>query len=157
MSRRLSKPAKWSIKAFHDRIMGRFLNSVRLGIRTDYRKARLDVVRVYNAQTSVRMLLLSGMVICLLLAGCSDEAAKHCNRAIALWKKGEYDEAITEFDKAIELNPNYGKAYCYRANAYYDDGRYGRAWDDVHTAQELGYEVAPRFLKTLREVSGRER
>lgn len=73
-----------------------------------------------------------------------------CRRAYH--KRGE---AIAEFDKAIELNPQYAKAYYLRANAYYDDGRYGKAWDDVHKAQELGYRVAPRFLDILREVSGR--
>lgn len=91
----------------------------------------------------------------LFIIGCRDEATKHSNSGIALWKEGECGEAIAEFDKAIELNPQYAKAYYFRANAYYDDGRYGKAWDDVHKAEELGYRVAPRFLKILREVSGR--
>ena len=112
---------------------------------------------VWKAEISRRVLLWSGVVVCLLFAGCLDEAAEQTDRGMALWKKGEYDAAIAEFDKAIELNPQYGKAYYYRANAYYDDHQYSRAWDDVHAAQELGYRIAPRFLEILREASGRER
>ena len=97
------------------------------------------------------------VVICLCLVGCNDEVTQHSNRGIALWKKDKYDEAVAEFNKAIELDPKHAKSYYYRANVYYDCGQYGRAWDDVHVAEELGYKVAPRFLKVLREVSGRER
>jgi tetratricopeptide (TPR) repeat protein len=103
------------------------------------------------------LLLWLGLVICLFIIGCRDEATKHSNSGIALWKEGKCGEAIAEFDKAIELDPKYAKAYYFRANAYYDDGRYGNAWDDVHTAEELGYRVAPRFLKILRDVSGRDK
>lgn len=96
-------------------------------------------------------------IVCLFLVGCNDEATQHSNRGIAFWRKGKYEEAIAEFDKAIELDPKHAKAYYYRANVYYDDGRYSNAWNDVHKAEELGYKVAPRFLKILRKVSGRER
>lgn len=115
------------------------------------------MVRVRNTRMSYNVLFCSGLILCLFLVGCLDEAAEHSDRGMALWKKGEYDKAIAEFDKALEMDPKNGKAYYYRANAYYDEGRYGKAWDDVHAAQELGYRIAPRFLKILREVSGRER
>lgn len=113
-------------------------------------------VRKKERKVSAALLRWS-VVVCLFFIGCKDEAAEHNNRGIALWKKGDYSSAKAEFDKAIELNPKSGKAYFYRANVYYDEGRYGKAWDDVHAAQDLGYRVAPRFLEILREVSGKDR
>ena len=112
---------------------------------------------VYRKGLSKVIPLCFAVVFCLCLAGCNDEAEEHSNRGISLWKKDKYEEAIAEFNKAIEINPKHAKSYYYRSNAYYDDGQYNRAWSDVHKAEELGYKVAPRFLKILREVSGRER
>lgn len=115
------------------------------------------MIRVQNTRAFRSVFLWAGAVVCLFLVGCNDEAAERCDRGIVLWKKGAYDAAIAEFDKAIELDPKSGKSHFYRANAYYDDHRYSKAWDDVHAAQDLGYRVAPRFLEILREVSGRKR
>ena len=70
---------------------------------------------------------------------------------------GEYDRAIFDYGKAVEINPGYALADYNRANAYYQKGDYDRAWEDVHKAQSLGYPVSPGFLKTLRETTGRER
>ena len=39
------------------------------------------------------------------------EAAIHNNRGIAYRDERDYDRAIESFTKAIELNPNFAKAY----------------------------------------------
>jgi tetratricopeptide (TPR) repeat protein len=36
--------------------------------------------------------------------------------------KGEFDKAIADFSKAIELDPNYAEAYFNRAYAYHRKG-----------------------------------
>ena len=36
--------------------------------------------------------------------------------------KGNYDQAISDFTKAIGLDPNYAKAYNNRGLAYYTEG-----------------------------------
>jgi protein O-mannosyl-transferase len=41
----------------------------------------------------------------------------HNNRAIGLARKGAFPEAITHFEKALELNPNHGEAHYNLANA----------------------------------------
>jgi tetratricopeptide (TPR) repeat protein len=73
--------------------------------------------------------------------------------------KGQDDQAISDFTKALEINPRYALAYNSRAVAYYYLQDYNRAWDDVYKAQGLGfgYQIHPGFLKALREASGRER
>lgn len=50
----------------------------------------------------------------------------------------EYDEnAIPDFDKTIELNPNYTEAYIHRGLSYYGLGQYERAIKDFDKAIEL--------------------
>ena len=45
-------------------------------------------------------------------------AEAYYNRGIAYGDKGEYDKAIEDYSKAIELNPEYAEAYNNRGNAY---------------------------------------
>lgn len=71
------------------------------------------------------------------------------------------DKDIADFSKSIELNPdNSMKAYYYYLRAYtycYNKKDYNKAWDDVHKAEELGYNVDARFLSALKKASGREK
>ena len=76
---------------------------------------------------------------------------------IVYWAKGQFDKAISDYNKAIELNPKYADAYYNRGVACYYKREYDKTWKDVHMAQSLGYQVHPGFLKALREASGRQR
>jgi tetratricopeptide (TPR) repeat protein len=71
------------------------------------------------------------------------------------YDQGNYTKAIELYEKAIELDPDYAKAYYNRAVAYYYMKEYDKAWDDVYKTQSLGNQVHPGFLKALREASGR--
>jgi len=71
--------------------------------------------------------------------------------------RGEYDKAIADYDKAVEINPKFAKAILSRGVANYYKGEYGKAWEDVHKVQSLGYQVHPGFLKALREASGTQK
>ena len=83
------------------------------------------------------------------------EAYSNRGGAYALGK-GQYDLAIADCTKAIELNPKDAGAYNNRGFAYYSKGKYDKAWEDVHKAESLGYQVDLEFLKDLREASGRQ-
>lgn len=61
------------------------------------------------------------------------------------------------FGQVIEIDPKYAMAYYNRAILYFGKQEYDKAWEDVHKAESLGSQVSPKFLKALREVSGRER
>lgn len=60
-----------------------------------------------------------------------------CNRGEAYSRKGEYDRAILDCSRAIELNPNFAAAYYDRGLAYKNKGETSRATDDLNRAKEL--------------------
>jgi tetratricopeptide (TPR) repeat protein len=66
-------------------------------------------------------------------------------------------KAISDFNKAIEINPRDAMAYNNRGLAYFFKSDYEKAWDDVHKAEDLGQQAHPKFLKMLREASGRQK
>ncbi len=106
--------------------------------------------------------LLIGMVL-LLAAGCAttqtelNDAWAYYNRGLAYFEKGQYDQAISDYTKALEINPRYARAYYDRGSAYARKGQYDKAWEDVHKAQDLGHKIHPGFLKDLRKASGKQK
>ena len=63
------------------------------------------MMRVQNKETFKSILLTLGMIVCLFVTGCKDKSVDHTNRGRAYLNKHEYDLAIGEFTKAIEINP----------------------------------------------------
>ena len=59
---------------------------------------------------------------------------------------GDYQQAIKDYDKAIELDPKDAVAYYRRATAYMDLGDRRQAMKDYKTAARLGDMEAQGFL-----------
>jgi len=78
------------------------------------------------------------------------------NRGSAFHYKGQYDRAISDYNKAIEIDPEYALAYFNRGVAYFKKGDYDRAWEDFLMAQALGYSVPPEFFEQFRKAYGGE-
>ena len=103
------------------------------------------------------------VIVLLLAAGCAtmqtelNDAAAYFNRGKAYYDKGQYDQAISDFTKALEIDPRFAVAYHFRAMVYAKKGQYDKAWEDVHKVQDLGYKIRAGFLKDLREASGRQK
>jgi len=74
------------------------------------------------------------------------------NRGLAHGKKVQFDQALADFDKTIELNPQSSEAYNNRAVVYYSMQEYYKAWEDVHKAQSMKFQVYPGFLVKLRQM-----
>ena len=70
--------------------------------------------------------------------GIPDEAVSCFEKGLAHACKGEYDNAIVKYDKAIELYPNYILAYQNRGDAYFFKGEFKKAIQD--------YDVVLAFL-----------
>jgi Flp pilus assembly protein TadD len=65
------------------------------------------------------------------------DARFYNNRGIAYGEKGQYDQAISDFNKAIEIKPGYDKAYNNRGIVYRLKGQYDRAISDFKRAIEI--------------------
>ena len=77
-------------------------------------------------------------LILTILAGCGNiESVKLYNQGTELLEKGQYDQAIANFDKAIEINPRYAEAYNNRGIAYLRKGQYDKAISDFTKVIEI--------------------
>lgn len=70
---------------------------------------------------------------------------KHVRRALSLLKKGQHDEAIRSFDKAILLEPGNAKTHAQRASAWEAKGDLDKALSDYNTAIDLDHTSIPAF------------
>ena len=72
-------------------------------------------------------------------------------------RQGNLTEAISDYAKAIEIDPKDAEAYYNRGVDYYTAKEYDKAWIDVHKAEKLGYAVHPEFLAALKQASGKDK
>lgn len=63
-------------------------------------------------------------------------------RGDAYYKKGQYDEAVSDFTKALEINPKFAEAHYYRGIAYDKMGLYDEAISDYNKALEINPKYA---------------
>jgi tetratricopeptide (TPR) repeat protein len=67
----------------------------------------------------------------------SDTVDNYINRGDENLKNGEISLAIENFNKAIQLNPEFAAAYTFRSKAYSQIGKYEKAFEDNDKALEL--------------------
>jgi tetratricopeptide (TPR) repeat protein len=67
------------------------------------------------------------------------------NRGTAWFYKGDYDRAIADCTRALELNPQYAEAYNNRGTAWFYKGDYDRAIADCTRALELNPQYAEAY------------
>ena len=88
------------------------------------------------------------VLIIFLIAGCVkkqrpkiEDTKTYNDRGLTQVKKGNYDQAISDFNKAIDLNPRDADVYNHRGNAYSLKRQFEQAISDYTRAIELN----PRF------------
>ncbi len=90
-------------------------------------------------------LLVVVLLIAGILVGCvgpaKGTAEWHFDQGYKLAEQGHYDQAIEEYTKAIELDPDMAEAYCDRAVGYTEEGRHDLAIADCNKAIELDPEL----------------
>jgi tetratricopeptide (TPR) repeat protein len=69
--------------------------------------------------------------------GENSEAEEICERAFGLYMEDDYDEAIAECTRAIELDPDCQDAYTWRGNCYKETGELDKALADLNRAVRL--------------------
>lgn len=112
---------------------------------------------VVDNKTLKGTLLRSGIALCLFHVGCGGRFVKSVDEENTFVRTDRYDRAILELSRVLEKNPQNARAYYERGLIYYEKGQYDKAWQDVRTAQGLGYEVPAVFLRLLSETSGDRR
>jgi tetratricopeptide (TPR) repeat protein len=83
----------------------------------------------------------------LIEAGGSNAAVFYYNRANAYDSKGDYDAAIPDYTKAIELNPKFTEAYNERGFAYFKKKQYDNSVADATMAIEIDPRNAGAYLE----------
>jgi tetratricopeptide (TPR) repeat protein len=78
------------------------------------------------------------------------------DRGFAFSKVGRYGDAITDFTKAIELNPNDITAYNGRSFAYSRTGQHDKAIADAERAIDLGPEKALAYQSRAVAYEGKK-
>ena len=66
-----------------------------------------------------------------------DLAATYSNRGILYTRNKEYDKALADHDRAIQLMPTMGEAYINRGNVYFHNKDYDKALADYEKAIQL--------------------
>jgi tetratricopeptide (TPR) repeat protein len=65
-------------------------------------------------------------------------------------EKKKLEEAITSFQKALEINPKFAEAHYSLAVSYYEKQEYEKAIEHCDQAGKLGILVDPKFLERLK-------
>lgn len=79
-------------------------------------------------------------------------AEAYFNRGVAYMNKQQYDDAIADLTKALEINSRIAEAYLNRGVAYVSKQMYDEPIADFNKAEILGLQIDPEFLKDLREA-----
>lgn len=72
------------------------------------------------------------VIAALVFVSCVDEAEQHYNAGVELYNQGQLNEAIAEYTKVIELEPEWvAEVYYSRALTHYHLGEYQQAIEDL--------------------------
>ena len=61
---------------------------------------------------NIMMLVLIGVSFLCISSVYAETAEEYYNSGVAYGNQGNFTQAISNFKKAIEINPNYAEAYC---------------------------------------------
>jgi len=82
------------------------------------------------------------LIVFLFLLSC---APSDLDRGNAYLIKGQYDEAISDYNKALQINPKLAEAYCARGRTYLLKGEYEQAMSDLNKAIEMNPRLAEAY------------
>src|SRR4030042_768531 len=93
--------------------------------------------------------IFSGLFVIIIFTGCAGvhkpslDAHYYFEQGIEYYKTGQYDNALSDYNKALEINPNYAEAYYNRGTTYGKKGQYDNAISDFNKALEIN----PKFTE----------
>ncbi|MCG6533326.1 MAG: tetratricopeptide repeat protein [Syntrophales bacterium LBB04] len=78
----------------------------------------------------------------------ADLSAAYKNRGKSWEGKKEYDQAIADYNKSLEIDPNDAGTYFARGSAWFDKAEYDHYLEDYNKAMDLSHND-PRSNPTL--------
>lgn len=84
----------------------------------------------------------------------ANTAALHFKRGLTYYDLGDFDGAITEFSRAIQLDDRHARAFAFRALAYGYTGHTARAQSDLQNAIRL--KADPKLIAEVRKALQQE-
>ncbi|MGL5681764.1 MAG: tetratricopeptide repeat protein [Marinifilaceae bacterium] len=75
-----------------------------------------------------------------------NSSALFFNRAVVFQKKGEYENAIKDYDQVLFIDPSSAKAYYNRGVAKIGLRQFKNGIDDLHVAENLGHTGAQELI-----------
>ena len=90
----------------------------------------------------IMMFVLTGVLFLSITSVYAETAEEYYNSGNACYKQGNYDQAISDYTKTIEINPNIVEAYNNRGGAYIHKGKYEQAISDCTMAIKLEPDYA---------------
>ena len=82
-----------------------------------------------------------------------DFAEAYASRALANFKLGKTDIAIQDFNYSIELNPEFGWAYCKRGEVWLQLENWGKARKDLTIARTYEVDIIESFHYEFESIS----
>ena len=82
---------------------------------------------------------------------------KPIHRGVAYYNKGDYDRAIADYTKAIELKPKLAVVYSNRGEAWLHLAEWDKARADLTNARDLGVDIIASFHNDYKNVEAYER
>jgi len=104
---------------------------------------------IYNQ--AITIIIVIFMAIIITSVNCSEPAQEFIGKGQNYFVQGQYDDAIAEYTKAIEQNPQCASAYAHRGIAYDSMGEISKAIDDFNKAIEIGPKYAE--VELIRHLS----
>jgi tetratricopeptide (TPR) repeat protein len=103
------------------------------------------------------LFLLTILIGCATTQESKEDAEIYYHRGNAFMKEARYDEAISDFTRAIEINPKHADAHYARGVVHYYKKDYQKSLDDFNKARELGIDVPPEIFQALRKHLGKQK
>ncbi len=110
------------------------------GIRTFYRRRRMQIVK-----TAVVLIAISFSSFPMMAQASSDQVQAYLDQGEAYGRQGQFDKAIAEINKAIELDPKNANAFNDRGLALWLKGDMNPALADYNKAIELNPTFATAY------------
>jgi tetratricopeptide (TPR) repeat protein len=96
-------------------------------------------------RTRLFMLIAAALLLgsCAMIPGFVSEAQNEFEEGLALFNSGRYQESIPRFQRATDLDPNFGRAYLYLGRSYIGL----KSWRQALTPLRTAYRLSPEETK----------